>query len=141
MTEFNFDPIGKAIIELREFGDVADIVDDRVRGFEPAPGDSNTPYRAFIVLSLLAAPPDPRLPIQRARIGAKLYGRTPQEAMALYVAAYHALHGVGPRVHANRLGIYTSHDDTGPSQGKDPGTDQPYVDAIFELVATTMAVA
>lgn len=138
---FNWDPLGKVIIELREAAAVAAIVDDRVRGEEPAPGDGGKPFKAFVVLSTLATPRHPRVPIQRPRIAGRFYGRTAQEAMALYVAASNALHGVGPRTHTNGLGIYVSLDDTGGVPDNDPDTKQPLVNGVFELVATTLAVA
>jgi len=140
MSEFNWDAMGKAIIELRDNGDVAAIVEDRIRGFEPGPGDGGKPYKAFVVLVMLGTLREPRVPIQRPRIGGRFYARTPQEAMALYVAASNALHHRGPRVHGNGLGIYVSHDDTGGTAERDPATGQPYVTAVFELVATTLAV-
>lgn len=145
---FNFDSLGKVIIALREDDDVAAIT-ERIRGFEPGPGDADTDAQAsgprfkhaFVVLSTLATPRMGRLPVQRPRIGGRFYGRTPQEAMALYVACSNALHLPGPRVHSNGLGIYTSLDETGGSQDKDPDTQQPFVSAVFELFATTQAVS
>jgi hypothetical protein len=138
----------KIINELRDDDAVADIVGAnpdshpaRVRGFEPAPGDEAKPYRAFVVLTSQNTPPHPRLPVQRPIITGRAYGRTLEEAWALYMACSTALHGIGPRVHPNGLGIYASHDDVGGSQDKDPITGQPVVHFVVSLVATTQAVA
>jgi hypothetical protein len=151
---FNFDPLGKVLLELREDGDVAAIVGTdgsglvRVRGGEPAPGDAAADatageprYKhAFVVLTELGTPRHPRLPIQQPRLAGRCYGRTFQEAMELYVACSNAIHGAGPRVHTNGLGIYVSHDDTGGSASADPDTGQPYVDFVIAAVATTQEV-
>jgi hypothetical protein len=148
MTEFNFDSLGKVIIELRDDAEVAAIVGNRV-GWEPGPGWAAvqvTPQgprytNAFVLVNTLVTPRHPRLPIQRPRIAVRCYGRTPEEAGQLYVASSNALHGAGPRVHSNGLGIYTSHDVAGGSgPEKDPDTGQPYYSFIAELIATTQAV-
>ena len=146
MTFFDPNPIGKVIIELRDDGDVHDLVDERVSGQEPAPGwadyDESTGYaHAFIVVSILAGPPEPRLPVWRPRLSVACYGRSHQEAMAVSAAARAALHNAGPRVHGNGLGIYNSFDDTGPEAEKDPDTGQPRAIFVMDLIATTLAVA
>lgn len=155
MTELNWDVLGKLVLELRAESPIVAIVgrDEanlvRVRGFEPSPGDGAVQVtdkgrryaNAFIVLATLATPRHPTVPIQTDRVVARCYGRTPAEAMALYVAASNALHNLGPRLHANGLGIYISLDDTGGTQEKDPDTQQPLVSFVISLVATTQAVA
>jgi hypothetical protein len=142
------DVLGKLIIELRQDPAVAAIT-ERIRGFEPAPGDAATvanssPVRyknAFVVLVTLATPRMKGVPVQRPRIAARCYGRTPQEAAALYGACSDAIHHVGPRVHANGLGVYNSHDDTGGTAERDPDTGQPLVSFVIDLHATTQVVA
>lgn len=146
----------KLLIELRDDDAVEAIAHGRVRGREPAPdvvdpssgavleqGDARGPgeYVAFVVLVQLDAPRDKRSVGQYPRIAVRSYGRTPQEAYDLYAACSDALHGRGPRVHNNGLGIYLSWDDTGSSPGTDPRTQQPYEEFIASLIATTQAVA
>lgn len=144
---FDFDALGKVIIELREDTDVGDIVEGRI-GYEVGAGWAafqTTPQgpryaHDFVLVHILATPRLPRLPIQKPRISVRCYGKTPERAYELYVACSNALHGVGPRVHTNGLGIYVSHDDAGGTQEKDPDTGQPLVSFIAELIATTQAV-
>ncbi|HEX5013014.1 MAG TPA: hypothetical protein VFV72_02560 [Candidatus Limnocylindrales bacterium] len=150
------DVLPKLLIELRDDDAVDAIVHGRVRGYEPAPdtidpnsgavleqGDARGPgqYVAFVVLVRLDSPRDKRSVGQYPRIAVRCYGRTRPEAFALYAACSDALHGRGPRIHNNGLGIYLSWDDTGSSQEKDPVTDQPYEEFIASLIATTQAVA
>lgn len=135
------DVIGKVIIELRDDEAVSDIVDDRVRGTEPAPGDADKPYKAFVVVSMLAPNRYRRVPIQRPAVSVRCYGKTPIQAAQLYGACSDAVHGRGPRVHGE-IGIYLSEDAIGGgSPGKDPDTKQPYIDFTIDLFATTQAVA
>lgn len=154
------DPLPKIIDELRDASAIAAIVGAnptstpvRVRGGEPAgpivnpdtgavitEGDATTPFRAFIVVVRLTSPRHPRLPIQRPRYAIRCYGRTRVEAAALAMAASDALHGVGPRVHGNGLGIYVTHDDVGMQDDIDPDTNQPLCFIIVEALATTQVV-
>ena len=137
------DALPKILLELRDDAEVDAIVDGRVRGFEPAPGDAQGAgdYKAFVVVVQLDAPRLGRIPVQRPRIAVRCYGRTPQEAAELRWACSNALHNTGPRVHTNRLGIYQSMDDTGGEQEKDPDTKQPLQVFVVDLFATTMEVA
>jgi hypothetical protein len=139
-----FDVLPKLLVELRNDSDVAAIT-QRIRGFEPAPGDADTdtsPLRyknAFVVLSQLSAPRETSIPVQRCSIAARCYGRTPIEAFALYAAVSDAIHHVGPRVYPTG-GIYLSHDTTGGTAERDPDTDQPYYTCVVDLIATTQVV-
>ena len=143
MTGFNFDPVGKLVVELRGDADVAALNGSRIRGFEPAPGDAQGAgsFQNFVVLVLLDAFREKRIPVQRPRIAVRCYGSTPQQAMANYAACANALHNAGVRTYASGLGIWNSFDDTGPTAEADPDTDQPFVSFIVELAATTVAVA
>jgi hypothetical protein len=142
------DPTGSLIVELREAAGVAAIAGVRVRGYEPHgatdtyEGDSLGPgqYKAFVVIAALSMPPHRRVPVMWAEFSLKTYGRTKEEAIALYNACVDALHRQGPRLKANGLGIYNSW-VTGGSQEKDPDTQQPYVLGTIQLTATTQAVA
>lgn len=144
------DALPKLLIELRDDPDVDQLVDGRVRGYEPAPGDSawttdpasgNRKFaHAFVVLVRLDAPRFARAPVQQARIAARCYGRTKEEAYAVYAACSDAIANRGPRLHANGLGIYISHDDTGATQDRDPVTQQPLEEFVISLAATTQAV-
>src|SRR5690554_4009225 len=101
------DPLGRLLTELREDEAVDDIVDGRVRGFEPAPGDAawdtdekgrRTYAHAFIVITALSADRETRSPTARWTYGVRCYGKTPQQAMELYGAASDAIHHIGPRI-------------------------------------------
>lgn len=146
---FNWDALGKVLIELRDNAGVAAIAGAnptsspvRVRGFEPAPGDAQSPesYRAFVVLVHEGGTRMRNVPVQRPRIVARCYGRTPAEASQLGAAVSDAIHDRGPRVHSNGLGIYRSFGDSGGEQDKDPDTKQPFVPIFIDLFATTQAV-
>ena len=136
------DPFGAYIIEVRADIDVMALVADRVRGNEPAPGDAQPKgsYRAFIVLTTLAAPPDPDLPVTFASYGARIYGATFQHAWQVYGALVKATHRVGPRLKDSGLGIYQTLVTAGGGEEKDPDTKQPYVNATITLLATTQVV-
>jgi hypothetical protein len=142
MTGFNFDVIGKLITELRADADVTALNSTRIRGFEPAPGDAKGAgsYQNFVVLVLLDAAREKRIPVQRPRIALRCYGTTPQQAMANYAACSNALHNAGVRTYSNGLGIWNSFDDAGASADRDPDTDQPLVTFVLDLAATTVAV-
>lgn len=137
------DPFGKALIEIREDA-VVSAITDRIRGHEPGPEDAKGPgeYLPFVVLSDLGTIRGRRgLPVQTIRIDCRAYADNYTNAKALFMACADAIHDVGPRIHANGLGIYVSHDDTGGTEGFDPRTRQPYVEGVFEFLATTSAVA
>lgn len=150
---FNWDVLGKVILELRADAGVAAIAGAnptdarvRVRGFEADPadihaGNADDPYRAFVVLVNFGGQRDHRVPVQRPRILARCYGRTMAEAAQLGTAVSDAMHFIGPRVQANGLGFYASFAPEGGDQANDPVTNQPYVEHFIDLVATTQAVA
>lgn len=139
--------LGKFIIEAREDPDVADIVganpsNDPPRvAYKASAGWITKPYRAFVLMHILAAPPMRRVPVQRARVAVRCYGRDEEEAYKLYRCVSNAFHAVGPRVHDNGMGIYGTWDDTGATQDTDPVTQQPVVTFIVDSFATTQAVA
>ncbi len=135
------DIFGAVLGELRDDAAVISIT-DRIRGHRPGPNDAKGPgeYVPFVVLTDLGGPPMRRVPIQRPSISVRCYGATPQGAKALYVACSTALHDVGPRKDGSVL-IYDSADSTGGDEGADPDTKQPYVEGIFEFVASSLAVA
>lgn len=146
-----WDPVGRLLTEMRDDDGVAAIagenphepVQPRVRSPEPAPGDAREPaqYRAFVVIATLATTRErSAVPLQRARHVVRCYGRTPEEAAALYAACSDALHHKGPRVTGAGNGIYVSHDDTGGEASTDPDTHQPLYTFIVETLATTQAV-
>lgn len=143
------DVLPKLLIEIRDDATVDALVDGRVRGYEPRgasdsyEGDALGPgkYKAFVVLVQLAAARLSRVPVQRVTLAARCYGRTPQEAAELRWAVSNAIHEVGPRLHANGLGIYTSRDESGGDQEQDPITSQPLQTLVITALATTQAVA
>lgn len=142
------DVLPKLLIELREDELVNAIVGDRVRSPKPAPGDvawadledgTRKFTHALIVLTRLSAPRHQRLPVQFPRIAVKCLGRTVVEAAELRWAASHAIHNIGPRIHANGLGIYNTLDDAGGEQDSDPDTGQPLETFIVQAIATTQS--
>jgi len=135
------DPMGTLILEARADPDVDNLVDGRVRGFEPAKGDALGPgeYQAFVVLSALPVPVHPQLPITDATYSVAAYGSTPQNAWAVWGALVKAFHARGPRIGASRLGIYRSW-MSGGEQDRDPDTDQPLVRGTLRLFGTAQAV-
>jgi hypothetical protein len=134
------DPTGALIVELRDYlGDAG--ITDKVRGFEPAPGDATKPYQRFVVIVALDVPPDGRLPITDARYAFRCYGTSPQDAFAVYVGLCEAIHAIGPRVKTSGLGIYNSWVEVGGTAERDPDTKQPLVSGTIHLIATTQAVA
>lgn len=137
------DPLGSLLREIRDDVDVDALVDGRVRGYEPAPGDAKPAgsYQAFVVLVTLSAPPDPQLPVTFATYAVRCYGATPQGAWALWGAVAKAVHERGPRVKSNGLGIYKTIVIDGGEQGQDPDTRQPVVEGTIRLIATTRTVA
>jgi hypothetical protein len=137
------DPLGSLLVEIRDDVDVDGLVNGRVRGFEPAPGDAQPKgsYKAFVVLVTLSAPPDPQLPVTFATYGIRAYGSTPQNAWAVWGAVVKAIHETGPRLKASGLGIYKTIVVSGGEQGKDIDTQQPVCEGTVRLIATTQAVA
>jgi len=148
------DILPKLLTEIRDDADVASIT-TRIRGGEPGSpvihpttkavidlGDRRGPgeYVPFVVLVQLTSPREKGIPVQRARIAARCYGRTYQEAASLYAAVSDAVHNIGPRVHANGLGIYQTFDDTGGTEEKDPDTGQPLYTFVIEAIGTTQVV-
>lgn len=148
------DVLPKLLIEIRDDEVVDSIVDGRVRGKEAQgpvldaqgrqlyPGDARPAgeYVPFVVLRRLGSPPHPRVPIQTARILFQCYGRDDREAAVLRNACARVVHGAAPRVFANGLGIYASHDISGGTQEADPDTQQPMESFVVEAVATAQAV-
>jgi len=147
-----WDPVGRLVTELRSDPAVAAIAGQnpttapRVRGQHEAPGDARSDdrgealLRAHIVVATLGLPPHPQVPLLRDRHAVRCYGRTPEEATALYVAASRVVHAKGPR-RAGAQAIYVSHDDTGGDYSTDPDTLQPLYTFVVETVATTQVVA
>lgn len=153
---FNWDPMGKLLIELRQDAAVAAIVGvnptsatPRVRAVRPAPktnsydGDAHGPgeYRAFVVVTNLGGPRWYRVPIQQPRFLARCYGRDAVEAAELGRAVSDSIHYIGPRVHSGGLGFYSSFDSNGGEQDEDPDTQQPLTTVFIDILATTQAVA
>ena len=137
------DPFGKVLIELGQDA-VVTAITDRIRGHVPGPEDAKGPgeYLPFVVVSDLGAIRGRRgLPIQSPSVNIRCYADNYSNAKALYLACQDALHDVGPRIHANGLGIYASHDATGGSEGSDPRTHQPYIEGVFDFITTTTVVA
>ncbi len=133
------DPLGKLLTEIRDDPAVAALT-TRVRGGEPAPGDSAVPFGRFVVLVRLGAQREKRAPVQAVRIAVRCYGSTYQDAAALYGAVSDAVHNVGPRIGATGALIHRSFDDIGMGADKDPDTGQPHEDGVIQLFAATQVV-
>lgn len=132
----------KILNEIRDDPTVDAMTAGRVRGFEPAPGDSKPKgsYQRFVVLVQLDDPRARRSPTQRAIIAARCYGTAPGDAGDLRWAVSNAIHEIGPRIHSNGLGIYLSWEESGGEEEKDPNTQQPYQTIVIHALATTVAV-
>ena len=133
------DPLGTLLTEIRDDPAVAALT-TRVRGGEPAPGDSAVPFGRFVVLVRLGTQRDKHAPVQAVRIAVRCYGSTYQDAAALYGAVSDAIHNVGPRIGATGALIYRSFDDIGTGAEKDPDTGQPHEDGVIQLFAATGVV-
>jgi hypothetical protein len=141
------DPLGSLVSEVREIPGVAALVGVRVRGFEPQgetdsyEGDALGPghYKAFIVIATLSLPPERRVPVTFADYALRCYGRTKEEATAVYLAVVDGEHRRMHRLRPNGLGIYATY-VTGGEQSLDPKTSQPVVTGTIQLIATTQAV-
>lgn len=143
--------LGPLIVEARTDADLRALVGTRVRGQYPAPEDPAVPgsgdvqpkgsWKAFVILSVLDAPPHPSLPITFAEVAARCYGADPTHAWSVWAALVKALHAVGPRVKASGLGIYRTAVLTGGTQDEDPDTHQPVVTGTLQVIATAAAVA
>lgn len=153
MNDPQLDPTGALILELRSDGDLAALVGNRVRGYEPmgdvyadgtlvSRGDARGAgeYTAFVVISGLSDQLHPRAPVAFGEWGVVAYGTTPQNARAVWGAVVKALHAIGPRIKANGLGIYKTLVVSGGEQDKDPDTGQPAVRGTVRVVATTQVV-
>jgi hypothetical protein len=142
------DPTGALIVEIRETPEVAALVKSRVRPDEPAgasdayEGDALAApnYKAFIVVTPLSIPPDPRLPISFAEWGFSCYGATFQNAWAVYAAVVKGIHGRGVRTKSSGLGFYNSFVATGGGEDTDPITKQPVVTGTIRAIVTTAPV-
>ncbi len=133
------DPLGKLLTEIRDDPAVAALT-TRVRGGEPAPGDSAVPFGRFVVLVRLGVAREKRAPVQAVRIAVRCYGSTYGDAAALYGAVSDAIHNVGPRIGATGVLIHRSFDDIGMGADQDPDTGQPHEDGVISLFAATQVV-
>lgn len=129
------DPTGRLLIEIRDDPTVAALTSGRVRGGEPAPGDTLGAghYQAFVVLVRLARTRLRRAPIQAIRYAARCYAPTYQGAAELATAVGGAVHARGHRITPAGLSIFGSFDDGGGGALKDPDTGQPY-EVVFVTV-------
>jgi len=134
------DPLGYLLTTIRDNPAVAALT-TRVRGGEPAPGDSTTPCQRFVVLVRLGTQRDKRAPVQEVRIVARCYGVDFRDAATLAGAVSDAIHNIGPRTNPAGILIYRSYDDSGLGAEKDPDTGQPHEDLIVQMFAATQAVA
>jgi hypothetical protein len=136
------DPMGSLITEARNDAEVAALVDTRVRGYEPGPGDAQGAgkYKAFIVISALNVPVHPSLPVTFAQYGVACYGAEPKDAWAVWGAFAAVFHATTPRVKSNGLGIYRTAVVSGGEQDSDPDTKQPLVRGVISVIATAQAV-
>lgn len=141
-------PIGGLVLEVREATPIQAVIGldskgiRRVRTEEPAEGDAQGPgkYEPFIVFDVLAAPPEPDIPVTFMTIGFSCYGATKQNAWEVYQALVEALHQIGPRLKSSGLGIYQTLITGGGEQGKDPSTQQPVVRGVISATASTVAI-
>jgi hypothetical protein len=125
-----YDPVRDILAELAAAPAVSVLAGNRIRRFEPAPGDARGPgeWVPFVVLVRLGGSrPRGRLPVQQVPIGARCYGRSDHEATALAGAVVDALDNAGPRGAIYRTYV--------PEVGEtltDPDTGQPYAEVVIE---------
>lgn len=127
------DPMRSILAELAASPAVAAIAGDRIRRYEPAPGDARGPgeYQPFVVLVRIGGSRERgRVPLQQVPIAARCYGATDHEATQLAGAVADALDNVGPRGSVYRTYV--------PEVGgtlSDPDTGQPYLEVLIEAYA------
>ncbi len=148
-TEPQTDPMGGLLTIVRDDSHGDNLVDGRVRGFEPKgvvrndagqityDGDALGPgsYKAFVVIAALDVPPHISLPITFATYAIRCYGVTAQGAWAVWAAVVKSLHKIGNQT-VGSLGIYQAFVVSGGEQDKDPDTRQPVVLGTVRLIAT-----
>lgn len=141
LTSPMLDPTGPVIVELRGDAYLSALVGTRIAQGEVPPGWAKgaDAYMAFVILTGAPAP-DRRVPISRTRYTARCYGATFQQAFAVWGALVQAIHMSGPRVKSNGLGIYVTAIAEDADSGKDPDTQQPFVEGTLEVIATAQAV-
>lgn len=128
-----YDPLRDILAEIAAAPAVAAIVGDRIRRWEPAPGDARGPgeYVPFVVLVRIGGSrARGRLPLQQVPTAARCYGRTDHEATQLAGAVADALDGAGPRG-----SIYRTYVPEVGGTVADPDTQQPYVEVLIETHA------
>jgi hypothetical protein len=130
------DPLGFVLTHIRDDATVAALT-TRIRGGEPAPGDSTVPFQRFVVLVRLGSERYKNTPIQAVRIAARCYGSTYQDAAVLAGAVSDAVHGIGPRKSTGGIAVFSSYDDVGMGAEKDPDTGQPHEDLVISVIAGT----
>jgi hypothetical protein len=80
------------------------------------------------------------LPIMDATFAARCYGTTPQDAVPRLALRHRRRPPHRPTSQDVGLGIYRSWMTDG-TPDKDPDTQQPFVNGVIRLLATTQAVA
>jgi hypothetical protein len=133
------DCLGFVLTTIRDDPGVAALT-TRIRGGEPAPGDSTVPFQRFVVLVRLGGVRLHNAPVQTVRIAIRCYGSTYQDAAALYGAVSDAVHNVGPLLSGSGVGIWRMFDDMDSGADKDPVTGQPVEQGVIEVTASTVLV-
>lgn len=125
------DVLGKLIVELRDDTAVHAIVSDRVGGPTVAADWAGTGV-AYVKLTRLGPiRRKPRAAMMSGRVLLDAFGRTDQEAAALYGACSDVLSAKGPRRSAGGVAIYLSIEEIGGQYVLDPDSDQPVERSIY----------
>ena len=123
------DVTGKVIVELRSNAAVFAIAGNRVGGRTSSAGWSGNAY--VLVERIGPIRRFPRASFFRGRLSVTAFGRTDQEAAALYGAISDVLAGRGPRQSAGGVALYRSEEEVGGQAVLDPDNDQPAERSIY----------
>lgn len=136
------DPLRTARAEIAALPAVSAIAADRVRRGDPAPADIQPTgkYQAFVVLVRGDGEREVRVALASVPIFARCYGRTREEALALWGAISDGLNNRGPRVRDGVL-VHRSIATNDSGDEQDPGTKQPMVAGLIRYHVATTPVA
>lgn len=145
------DPTGRLVTEIRDDAAVIAYPCTRVRGGNPWPEQRNAQgvvtmtadslgpgkYNRFVLVRRLGRSRGKRIPTQEVRYVVKVYGLTEQDVAALAGVVSDSFHDKGHRISSGGISIFGSFDDGDNGVDFDPATQQPFIDLICQLNAST----
>ena len=109
------------------------IEDVAIRCDRLEPGD-DPDSAPVLLLEEAGAIRDPAVPVYRPfRVMVTAYGRTEKVAGDILRSTTDILHGIGPLVDADGVGLWNAFDETGPQPRQDPETRWPARFCIMDL--------